>query len=129
MNEPRSMVKNAADAKQVKRAEQAERRLREDWLNAMRAVITTPKGREFIWGVLAHCKVFETIWHPSALIHYNSGLQDAGHWLMKELNDADQDAFLLMITEANARKKRTDAEREAMHTQQATSPDGDRNES
>jgi hypothetical protein len=92
-------VKNAADEKQVKAAKDKELRGRELEMQDLLNVLSTVSGRRFVWRLLGHCRVFETIWHNSALIHYNAGQQDVGHWVMKEINDAAPESLLLMIKE------------------------------
>jgi hypothetical protein len=92
-------VKNAADEKQVKAAKDKELRGRELEMQDMANVLATPSGRRLVWRLLKHCRVFETIWHNSALIHYNAGMQDVGHFILAEINDADPDSLLRMIKE------------------------------
>lgn len=94
-----AMVGNAADKEQVKEARQKELRGRELELNDMKNVLSTPYGRRFVWRILGHCKVFESIYHGSSLIHYNSGKQDVGHYLLSEISDADQNALFKMMQE------------------------------
>jgi hypothetical protein len=92
-------VKNAADEKQVKAAADKELRGQELAAQDLKNVLATESGRRFVWRLLGHCRVFETIWHNSALIHYNSGMQDVGHWLLKEINDCDTEGLLKMMKE------------------------------
>lgn len=114
MSEPRAAVKNAADAGQVKHAGRKDRDRRQREMDDLRAVLATPFGRRFVWRLLSHCKVFESIWHPSALIHANAGRQDVGHYLMAEIVEANEDMLLMMMTEARIEVKRDQAEREAV---------------
>lgn len=93
------LVKNAADATQVKEAKQKEVRGRERELNDVRSLLNTREGRRLAWRLLTHCRVFESIWHGSAQIHYNSGMQDVGHFLLAEITEAAPEAFLLMMKE------------------------------
>lgn len=94
------MTKNAADEEQVKQAKSREKGFRERELNDIRYILQSPQGRRFIWKLLTHCKVFESIWSGSALIHHNSGRQDVGHFVMAEIVAANEDAFLQMMKEA-----------------------------
>ena len=98
-NNNRSLVKNAASEKQVKRAAHDEKHLRDMDLEDLRTVLRTVEGRKVLWRVLSKCKTFNSVWHPSAAIHYNSGQQDIGHWLMSEIVDAGQDQLFKMMQE------------------------------
>jgi hypothetical protein len=70
---------------------------RERELDDLRAVITTPEGRRVMWRLLSRCGTFASIWEPSAKIHYNSGQQDVGHYLMAEIVEAEPSALLEMM--------------------------------
>ena len=70
-------------------------------LLAIEYVMSNPLGRRFVWRILEQCKVFESIWSESNRLHYNSGKQDIGHWLMTELTN---DGFLNMIKESKEQK-------------------------
>lgn len=95
----KALVKNAADPKQVKEAKQKELRGRERDLNDLALVMSTREGRRFLWRLLSHCKTFGSVWHGSAMIHYNSGMQDVGHYIMADINDVNPELFLMMIKE------------------------------
>lgn len=110
----RAAVANASDPKQVKFAGRKDQEKRQRDLAALREVLRLPAGRIVIWNLLTHCKVFESIWHASALIHANAGRQDVGHWLMAEIAEADEDALLDLMREAKVARKREQAEREAV---------------
>lgn len=94
-----AMVKNAADPEQVKNAVTKTNLKRDDELNDLRYLLTLPQFRRFVWRLLKFCKVFETIWSPSALIHYNSGQQDVGHFVTAEVVSADPEALVKMMVE------------------------------
>jgi hypothetical protein len=99
MSKKKSLVKNAASEKQVKKAEKVEVSKRDQQLNDLRSVLNTPSGRRVIWRFLEKCRVFNTIWEASAKIHYNSGQQDIGHYIMSEIVDADERFLLEMMKE------------------------------
>lgn len=98
MNE-KSFVKNAADPAQVAEAKKKESFSRRDELDDIRFVLSYKQGRRLLWRLLKHCNVFGSVWHPSALIHHNSGKQDVGHFVMAEITEANPEAFLLMMKE------------------------------
>ena len=95
----KALVGNAASEKQVKKAVDKEITQRETELNDLRTVLSTPHGRRLVWRLLEKCRVFETIWESSAKIHYNSGQQDIGHFLMAEVVHADDQSLLEMMKE------------------------------
>lgn len=100
----RALVKNAADADQVKRANEKQENSRDRELADLREVLSSVSGRRFIWRMLERCKVFGTVWDGSAKIHYNSGQQDIGHWVMAEIGTADEDSLFVMMKEAKQRE-------------------------
>jgi hypothetical protein len=99
MSQDKSFTKNAADEQRVEEAAKRERRVRERELNDIRAILSTKEGRRFAWRLMGHCKVFQSVWESSARIHYSSGQQDVGHFVMAEIVAADQNAFLQMMKE------------------------------
>lgn len=95
------LVKNASSERQTKRAKNKENLGRKNIDSAFRKVLATDEGMTVLWHILEHCSSFSSIWHPSAAIHYNSGRQDVGHWLMAEMSSADKRA-IIRILERNA---------------------------
>jgi len=92
-------VKNAGDPEQVNTARRKEKLAREVDLDDLRRLVSTDFGRRIVWRLLAHAKMFSSIWEPSALIHYNAGKQDFGHFIWSEVEQADQNALFLMMKE------------------------------
>jgi len=111
----RAEVRNAADPQQVRRAARKDERREARRLAAYRLVLGTEAGRFVFWDLIANAGVFESIWHPSAAIHYNSGRQDYGHKIMADLLRADEDAYDLMNREMRALAKSDARETEAAH--------------
>lgn len=98
-DEKPALVGNAASEKQVKSAKDKEKIRRDNELEDIRSVLAIPGGRRFLWWLMKECKVFGTIWVQNAQIHYNSGKQDVGHMIMKEIIDADENAFVELMRE------------------------------
>lgn len=113
MTEP-AAVRNAADRDQVKNAERRDRDRHAREMRDLAEVLRSDAGRRVLWRMLEHCKVFESIWHPSALIHAQAGRQDVGHWLMAQIAAADEEAIFVMMKEARALAKRDRVELEAV---------------
>lgn len=95
----KAYVKNAADIQQVREAEKKIKFNRRQELDDIKFLLSTIQGRRFFWRLMSHCRVFESIWHPSALIHHNSGVQDVGHFIQAEIIESDPDAYVRMMTE------------------------------
>lgn len=95
----KALVKNAADKTQVKDASRKERFSRDDQLSDIREVLASISGRRFVWRVLEKCQTFGSVWEPSAKIHYNSGQQDIGHFILAEITQADENLLFKMMTE------------------------------
>lgn len=95
-----AVVKNAADKSQVLKAKDKEKFQRDTEIQDLKKVLSTREGRRFLWRLMAHCKVFESILETSARIYYNSGRQDVGHFLMAEIAVADDEKLFEMMREA-----------------------------
>lgn len=101
----KALVGNAADSEQVNEAGKRLQITREDELNDIRSVLSTKQGRRFIWRLLDRCGVHRSIWSQSALIHYNAGQQDIGHFIEAEIVNADENLLFLIISEHRKDKK------------------------
>ena len=108
---------NASDKPQVERAGRKQKNRREQELADIRAMLELREGRRFIWSRLEKCKVFASIWDPSAKIHFLEGRRDVGLQLMADVAEADETAFLVMMTEEQQQKKQERQEREALNQQ------------
>ena len=95
----KSLVKNAASERQVKKAKDKELSKRDLELNDLRSVLELPEGRRVMWRLMEHCRVFGSIWESSAKIHYKSGQQDIGHFIMAEIVDANEKYLFEMMKE------------------------------
>lgn len=101
----KSLVKNAADPTQVKAADNRILNGRDRELSDLKFILSLPEGKRFVWRLLAHCKTFESVWEPSARIHYLAGVQDVGHFLMAEISEADESALIGMMQEKLKKEK------------------------
>ena len=119
----RSLVRNAADPQQVKRAARKERQLEEQFRSALRSVLATEPGRRILWELMDRAGVFRSIWVMTAEIHYRAGQQDFGHMIQAEILATSEEAYLLMQQESMARAKREANETDASHTARAEQGD------
>lgn len=99
---------NAGDENQVRGAERKIKHERELELRDLCAVLATRPGRRLIWRLMGKCKVFESIWEQSARIHYNSGQQDIGQFLLKEVVEANEESLFQMMREAKVKNEEND---------------------
>jgi len=112
-----ALVRNAADADQVKRATRKERQRHTFQLAALQAVMETEAGRIVMWDLLERAGIYRTVFAPdSGSVYYQAGRQDFGHELLKLLLDAGEESYLLMEKEARTRARRERTENEAVHT-------------
>jgi hypothetical protein len=116
----RSLVRNAADPKQVGHAARKERERTAARRARLAATLRSVEGRAALMDILEDCKVYESIWHPSAAIHYNAGVQDVGHQLLARIIEADEQLYETMEREARERRRRLEREIDAAHTARAT---------
>ena len=95
-----AMVRNAASAAQVKRADWRldDRQAREH--ADLRTILALPAGRRMLWSLLNRCSVFKPLGHDALLIHSNEGRRLVGLELMDDLTAADRTAYLTLLSEA-----------------------------
>lgn len=87
-----------------KKQQKAPERTRDHLVYDMKSVLNDKVGRRVLWDIMAHCRVFESIWEPSARIHYLAGRQDVGHMILSLINDANPEAMILMMNENKGEK-------------------------
>lgn len=101
-----ALVGNAADPEQVAAAKEKQIKEADLELADLRAILQLEAGRRVMWRFLAHCGVHESIWEPSAKIHYNAGRQDVGHYIEAKIVRASEEFYELMQREARGRKRK-----------------------
>ncbi len=97
-------MQNASDEGEAKSAGSKVKLNRDTELNDLRFILQSKEGRRFLWKLLSKCRVFSSIWEPSAKIHYNAGSQDLGHFIQAEIVTASQERYFEMMTEAKEGK-------------------------
>lgn len=98
-------MSNIADEKQVKKVEEEFKTKRQIELAELKILLDNKSFRKFMWRLLGETKTFHSIWEQSAKIHYNSGKQDFGHFLMGEISEANEEALFQMMRENKEIKK------------------------
>lgn len=106
MSEPRALVKNAADPKQVKNAEDALRLDQDQQDNDWREIIHMPSGagKRIIQYLLAQAGVSRSVWSPSAAIHRDAGRQEMGHLVLRRIVECDPKAGAEILLESYVRE-------------------------
>lgn len=109
LDEKKPLVTNAANEDQVREAKQKVESLRDQQLNDIRFVMSHPQGRRLMGRIIFdQFKVMGTVFVPGDPHHtsYYSGRQDAGHFLMSEILQADTDGYLKMMMERKPEEKK-----------------------
>ncbi len=103
--EPAGLVKdmayvdNAASEKQVKNAERKVRSIEVKASDDLRAVLSSPNGRRFIWRLLKDCKIYEESFTGNSTTFYNEGRRSVGLKILDSVMKADVDMYLKMQLE------------------------------
>lgn len=125
----KALVANAADRKQVKHAGRKERRGRDLELDDLRATLGHDYARRALWRILKYCAPLESPMHASNSFQSHAiGRGDVGRFMIAEINEADDDKWLLMQREARARERSIETENVAVRTTSAGNQPGDDDE-
>jgi hypothetical protein len=69
-------------------------------LHAMRDILRTNQGRDFMWRLLQQTGIFDTCFDKDPVVHaFKAGCRESGLWLQRELRDASTDLYLKMLKE------------------------------
>jgi len=94
------LVKNAADAKQVKSAGIKSRLQKKEQLADMRALLEMPQARRFFWRFLSRCGLFSSSYDPNPnTVYFKEGARNIGLELMAEINRANPTVLVEMMTQ------------------------------
>ena len=97
----KTLVSNASDEEQVKKAKDHVRRGREQELADIYTVLSTRQGRRFYWKYLSFCKVFETSFnHSGSITAFNEGMRNVGLKLLSDMNEACPDVYAVIQKES-----------------------------
>lgn len=95
------LVRNAADPEQVNDANKKIGLRKDQAEDDLRAVLSTPSGRRFIWSIIGQCSIYDTNFISSSESFARQGRQILGNELITRIARADPEAWLLMQREAN----------------------------
>ena len=118
------LVRNAADRKQVRNASRKEKDLRERELDDLRAVLKSVEGRRLLWRLMGWSGFLANPSHQRGdMTHQNIGRADVGRFVLSEIMDANQEAYLVMQREAWEADRHQKIEAEALRTRTADTSD------
>lgn len=100
-----SLVKNAADKEQVKKAGSKAQRAREKQLNDIRFLLSREQGRRFLWRCLERCGVYRSSFTGNSQTFFNEGERNIGLFILDDIMEAAPDAYLLMLKENKGDKE------------------------
>lgn len=127
MPEPRTLQRNAADPAQVGYAGRKVKQYEERFEESLRAVMRTPAGRFVFWYLLGKAGIYTSVWplehERESRLAYNAGRQDFGQSILRRIQDADSEAYLLM--EREMRQWLNAERREAAAVQQQSTDNGE----
>lgn len=94
----RPLVANAGSAKQVRRAKQTAKQIRERELSELKAVSESTAGLRVLWRVLERCGIHALSFDAENphRTSFNEGARNIGNYLLAELFAADPDAYTRM---------------------------------
>jgi hypothetical protein len=121
-----TLVRNAADSKQVRHAARKERKAVDIEREQMGEVLATVAGRAVFWrllGALGYGQALDAL--PADRVVAAAGRQGGMWMLLAQITDAMPDALHLMAREARAAEDSASIEAEAVRTPSAADHPGD----
>ncbi len=95
------LVKNAADADEVKAAAKKVKRADERHKDDVRRLLASDFGRRILWEYLSRCGVFRADCPVnSGSLYFDNGQRNIGLGILTDITNADPDAYILMMKEA-----------------------------
>lgn len=100
------MARNAADESQVKEQGNKEKRTRERELSDLAIVLNSSEGRRLFRRLVDFCGVSQSVSRPNALTtSYVAGAQDVGHFIVKEMLEANPGVGVALLADAYRERK------------------------
>jgi len=90
----KSLVKNASDPKQVKKAKQKEKFNRDDELKDLKEILATNAGKRFIYRYLSKCGVFKSSFTGNSETFFREGERNIGLQLLADVQEADVNSLI-----------------------------------
>ncbi len=93
-------MSDTGDFKQVKKTKKKVQLRRERETAELKALLSSPIMRHFVWRVLERCGIYKTSFTGDAAhTFFNEGQRQMGLWLLTEIEDSDKNALSLMQSE------------------------------
>ena len=89
---------DSSDEQHVKGRKTKAKIRREDQLSAMRDIIESKGGAEFLWRLLSRCRLYETSFTGNSQTFFNEGKREIGLWVLAEIMAADPNAYARLMT-------------------------------
>ena len=100
----KTLVKNAASEKQVKKAAKKEELEANRVIDDLKAILDMPEGRRVISRWLAQFKIGQMEWKPGAEINRNVGHHECANYILGQVVRVDPDIGAKMLIEAYERE-------------------------
>ena len=91
------LVQNAADEKQVKKAERKKQSERERHALDIQFLLKTDEGQRVFWKYLSHCKVFEECFTGNSHTFYNEGRRSVGLMILADITKNCPEVWIEMM--------------------------------
>lgn len=105
-----SVPYDAGDEKMVRAARLRAKRADEERLEMVKAVMSLPQGRKWMWAILGHCGVLQTPFATNALVMaFTSGKMDVGHFIIRDVMEVAPEMYLQMAAEAKPAVKQKES--------------------
>lgn len=76
-----------------------------EFLLNLKKIGNTAEGRDVLWKLMAHCRVFHSIFTGNSVTFYNAGQRDVGLFIYTAILDADPQIYFNMIKERKKKEK------------------------
>lgn len=96
---------NAADPKRVKDHARKEKDAHKQLMADVRAVMSTPAGLRWMQHIIAECRVFQSIYHPSSQIYFLEGQRNVGLRIWAEIEEAAPDMVLQLLQNRHGKEE------------------------
>lgn len=107
-----SEIVNTSEPKQVKKAKDRERLLKDEILRGLTKTLTDPEGRRLLWSYLSFCGIYQTSFtNDFGTTAYNEGRRSVGLKLLDDIVSASPEFLMLMMKENQEHQGETDDER------------------
>ena len=98
----KSFVKNAADPKQIKEAEEKVKVAEHNQDADMLFLLQTEQGQRVFWDLLSFCGVYRSSFnHSGSITNYNEGMRSVGLKLLADITKSAPDILIGMMKRNN----------------------------